>query len=132
MPAKLFWMATAAPERPAISAWLSLVGMPKYHAAVAQITMAAMAAQRAIKDRCAFSPKSTMLYMVMATEALIAVMTKTPRKLKIAAMIMAFRTPIAFVETQVAIALGASVQPLTNMTPSVRMVEMSSMGLPSI
>ena len=70
--------------------------------------------------------------MVMATEALIEVITKTPRKLKIAAMTMAFLTSIARVETQVAIAFGASVQPLTSVTASVSKVETSSMGFCSI
>lgn len=42
--------AMAAPVMPAISAWLSLVGMPKYHAATAQTTMANMAAVNATSD----------------------------------------------------------------------------------
>ena len=61
MPEKLFWMATAAPETPAMSAWLSLVGMPKYQAAVAQMTMAAMAAHSAMRASRESPPKSTML-----------------------------------------------------------------------
>ena len=44
-------MATAAPDIPAIKAWLSLVGIPKYHAAVAQITIAAMAAHKATRGK---------------------------------------------------------------------------------
>ena len=39
---------------------------------------------------------------------------------------------IARVATQVAMALGASVQPLTKMTPSVKMTVMSSAGLSAI
>ena len=66
--------------------------------------------------------------MVIATDALIAVMTSTPKKLQIAAMTIAFRTSIARVETQVAIAFGASVQPLTRITPSVRTAATSRVG----
>ena len=47
------------------------------------------------------------------------VITRTPRKLKTAAIKMALRALIARVETQVAMALGASVQPFTSTTPSV-------------
>ena len=61
MPPKPFWIATAAPEMPAISAWLSLVGMPKYHAMVAHNTIANMPAQSAMVASPAFVPKSTML-----------------------------------------------------------------------
>ena len=61
MPPKPFCSAMAAPESPAINAWLSLVGMPKYHAAVAQITMAVMAAHSAMSALRVSLPKSTML-----------------------------------------------------------------------
>ena len=44
-------------------------------------------------------------------------------------MIMAFLTPMALVETQVAIAFGASVQPFTNITPSVSIEDTRSIGL---
>ena len=66
--------------------------------------------------------------MVIATDALTAVITRTPKKLQIAAMIMAFRNPIARVDTQVAIAFGASVHPLTRITPSVSTDEIISTG----
>ena len=102
--------------------------MPKYHAAVAQITIADMAAHRAISALPLLLPKSTILYIVAATEAFIDVITKTPRKLKIAAIMIAFLTPIALVETQVAIAFGASVHPFTRITPNVKTVETSSIG----
>ena len=128
MPEKLPCIATAAPVIPAMSAWLSLVGIPKYHAATAQMTIADIAAQSAISDRRASFPKSAMLYMVMATEALIAVITRTPKKLNIAAMTIALRTPIARVETQVAIAFGASVHPFTRITPSVSSADTASIG----
>ena len=45
--------------------------------------------------------------------------TRTPNKLHIAAIIKAFLGLIALVEMQVAMAFGASVQPFTNITPSV-------------
>ena len=56
--------------------------------------------------------------MVAATLAFTMVITRTPRKLKTAAIKMALRALIARVETQVAMALGASVQPFTSTTPS--------------
>ena len=57
--------------------------------------------------------------MVSATLALKAVITTTPRKSQSAAIRMALRGCIARVETQEAIALGESVQPLTKITPNV-------------
>jgi len=45
------------------------------------------------------------------------VITNTPRKLKMAAIITALLGLMDRVETQVAIALGASVQPFTRITP---------------
>ncbi len=53
------------------------------------------------------------------------VMNNTPKKLKTAAMSTALRADIDRVETQVAIALGASVQPLTRITPIVKITVMS-------
>ena len=44
-----------------MSAWLSLVGMPNFHAAVAQVTMATIAAHRATSASWALPLKSTML-----------------------------------------------------------------------
>ena len=92
---------------PAMRAWLSLVGIPNHHAAVAQTTMATKAAHRAISASSAFPPKSTILYMVAATLAFIMVMKNTPIKLKAAAITMALRTPMALVDTHVAMALGS-------------------------
>ena len=129
---KLLEYATAAPVRPAISAWLSDVGMPKYHAAVAQMTMDARAPLRAMELAFMSVPKSTMLLMVMATLLLIRVITKTPRKLQTAAIRMAFLGLIARVEMQVAIAFGASVQPLTRITPIVKMTVTNRAGLAKI
>ena len=61
MPDRPLCRAMAAPDRPAMSAWLSLVGMPNFHAAVAQVTMATIAAHRATSASWASPPKSTML-----------------------------------------------------------------------
>ena len=58
--------------------------------------------------------------MVTATELLICVITRTPRKLNIALVMMAERASMQRVVIHVAMALGASVHPLTKMTPSVR------------
>ena len=69
--------------------------------------------------------------MVMATEVFSAVMTNTPRKLKIAAITMAERTPMARVDTQVAMALGASVQPFTRITAMVSSAATISEGFAS-
>ena len=74
-------------------------------------------------------PKSTILLIVDATELLICVMMNTPRKLKRALIQMALRIRIQWVVTQVAMALGASVQPLTKMTPRVSSTVISSTGL---
>ena len=67
--------------------------------------------------------------MVMATVALKAVMTMTPRKLNTAAIMIALLTPMARVPTTVAMALGASVQPLTKITLSVSRTVTASAGL---
>ena len=115
--------AIALPVRPAMRAWLSLVGMPKYQASTAQITIASRAADRATMASWEFVPKSTMLAIVWATVALSELMTKTPRKLKTADIRIAGLASMHLVVTQVAIALGQSVQPLTKMTPRVRPTE---------
>ena len=57
------------------------------------------------------------------------VIMKTPRKLKRALIRIAGRTPMQRVLMHVAIALGASVQPLTKITPIVSSVVMSMAGL---
>ena len=61
-----------------------------------------------------------MFEIVKATFGAIRVMTKTPRKLKNAATIIAFLGLMTRVETAVAIAFGASVQPLTSTTAKVK------------
>ena len=87
------------------------------------------AAHKAMSASRVLPPKFTILLMVDATELLIWVIMNTPKKLNRALIQMALRTPMHRVVTQVAMALGASVQPLTKMTPSVRSTVMSSTGL---
>jgi len=56
-------------------------------------------------------------------------MTKTPRKLKIAAIKIASPGFIDLVDTQVAMALGASVQPFTKITPRTSVAVINRVGL---
>ena len=122
-------MAMAAPVRPAMRLWLSDVGMPNTEAPTLYTTIEKSAAHNAMSAASVLPPKSTMLEMVEATLALIFVITRTPRKLSSALMMMAGFTRMQRVVTHVAIALGASVQPLTKMTPSVRSVVSARGGL---
>lgn len=69
-----------------------------------------------------------MLDMVDATLAFICVIISTPKKLNTALIIIALRVERQRVVMHVAIALGASVHPLTNMTASVRNAEIISIG----
>ena len=77
------------------------------------------AAHSAISAASVWPPKSTMLLIVEATELLILVITNTPRKLNTALIMIAVLTFRHRVAMQVAMAFGASVQPFTNITPSV-------------
>ena len=70
-----------------------------------------------------------MLLMVEATELLMCVMISTPKKLKTALVRIAARAFMHRVVMQVAMALGASVHPLTKMTPSVSSTVISKTGL---
>ena len=124
--------AIAAPESPAMSAWLSLVGMPKYQAVTAQRIMASNAEHSATEAARESPAKLTMFWIVTATEALISVIHRTPKKLKTADSRTADFGSSARVATQVAMALGASVQPLTKMTPSVKISVTQSKGSPPI
>jgi hypothetical protein len=56
----------------------------------------------------------------------------TPKKLNTAAIKIAFLAVIERVETHVAMAFGASVQPFTNMTPNVRTAVINRGGLDMI
>jgi len=69
-----------------------------------------------------------MFDMVSATDLLTMVIIRTPRKLNTAAIIMALLGAMDLVETQVAIALGASVQPFTRITPRIRAEVMNKAG----
>jgi len=73
-----------------------------------------------------------MLLIVDATDAFIFVIIKTPAKLKIALIIIAARAERQRVVMHVAIAFGASVQPLTKITPKVKMTVMKRTGEDSI
>ena len=115
-----------------MSAWLSLVGIPKNHASVAHTTIANSAALSATIASCEFVPKSTILVIVIATFELTMLITKTPRKLNTAARSIAALADRHLVTTQVAIALGASVQPLTSITPIVNKTATMSRGLSAI
>ena len=55
-------------------------------------------------------------------------MMSTPRKLKMALMMMAGRAFMQRVVTQVAMELGASVQPFTKITPRVSRTVIASIG----
>ena len=111
--------AIAAPDRPAIRLWLSLVGIPNTDAATLYTTMENSAAHKATRAISVSPPKSTILLMVDATELLIWVITSTPRKLNTALIQIAERTFIHRVAIHVAIAFGASVHPFTKITPRV-------------
>lgn len=123
IPEKLPFKATAAPEIPAMRAWLSEVGIPNRQAATAHITIAKRAAQRAAEPESEDCPmdgsKFTIFEIVTATFEFSAVITEIPMKLKVAAKATAVRGPIDLVDTAVAMAFGASVQPFTRITPSV-------------
>lgn len=121
----------AEPDKPAMSAWDSDVGIPKYQAAEAQSTIAKRAAHKATKPSLLF-PKLTILEMVSATDLLIIVITNTPRKFINAAIAIARFGSIDLVDITVAIAFGASVHPFTRMTPRVRRTVINNAGLPGI
>ena len=74
-------------------------------------------------------PKSTMWKMVLATAEDTMVMASSPKKLQRAAITMAGVGFMQRVETTVAMALGASVAPLTMMTPMLSRVTTKSKGL---
>ena len=128
MASKLPTAAMAAPVRPAIREWLCDVGMPKNHAAAPQTMMATMAAASAARAAWLSPPKSTILKMVLATALVNTDTTSRPRKLHTAAMTMAGRGFIERVDTTVAMALGASVAPLTTMTATLSKVTASIRG----
>ncbi len=91
--------------------------MPNHHAVAPHTMMATMAAMSAMSAARLSPPKSTIEKMVAATAVDTSDTSKSPRKLQTAAMMMAWRGFMARVDTAVAMALGASVAPLTTMTP---------------
>lgn len=64
IPDKPLCMAIAAPVNPAISAWLSLVGIPKHHAAADHRIMEVSAAHKAVRAFPGEFPKSTIWQIV--------------------------------------------------------------------
>ena len=129
MPPKPPCSAMAAPVRPAMSEWLWLVGRPNAHAATPHTMIATIAAMSAMMAAWLSPPKSTMWKMVLATPEDTSVITRRPKKLQIAAMMMAGVGFMQRVETTVAMALGASVAPLTMMTPILSRVTTNNKGL---
>ena len=106
----------------------SLVGQPMDTAKDDHTTMENRAAHNATRAMEVSSPKLTMLVMVEATVALIMVMTTIPAQLHTAAMTIATLTSRDLVDTQVAMALGASVIPFTQMTPKVSSTVINKAG----
>ena len=90
--------------------------------------MATIAAANATRAACSSPPKSTILKMVWATADDTVVMPTKPMKLQTAAMAIAWFGFIARVPTTVAMALGASVAPLTMVAPNVSTTISASTG----
>jgi hypothetical protein len=122
------FIATALPVSPAIKAWLSLVGMPKYQAKTAHKTIENNAAARAMAAFFVSPPKSTMLLIVTVTESFILLIRATPKKLKTADITRADRSFIHLVTTTVEMAFGASVKPFTKTTAKVRSTVVTESG----
>src|SRR5215211_5379190 len=118
--------ARPAPAKPATRAWLSLVGMPHRAATLDQTTIPTIAPPTVVRVTALGSMMS--LPMVAAT----AVPDSTPRRLKTDAMARAPRGDRARVPTTVAMALGASVQPLTNSAARISSSTTSSSRLISM
>ena len=86
------------------------------------------AAHRAGRASAGDEPKSAISYSVSATEAFTAVITRAPSRLHAAASRAARRKDRAPAPTAAAMALGASVQPLTSTTASTRAQVKDSTG----
>ena len=110
--------ARAAPVTAAAKPWLSLVGMPNRQAAVDHRATAHSPAHRAERAAWVSAPNPAMENSVSATAVLTAVTHISPSRLHRAARQTARRKESAPVHTAVAMALGASVQPLTAATAS--------------
>src|SRR4030042_4245102 len=106
--------ANPAPVSPATSAWLSLVGMPQRQAAVLQTIMLIMAAATTGKP---IASGLTIPFPIVAATAVPVEIA--PTILSTAAISTALPGDKTRVDTTVAIALGASVHPLTNSAPNI-------------
>ena len=111
--------AIALPLIPAIRAWLSLVGMPKYQATTAHSTMEKSAAASAMEVSASSLPKSTIFSIVSVTAGDNLLIISTPRRLKTAERKTAFFKVMQRVVMQVATAFGASVRPFTKITEAI-------------
>ena len=121
--------ARAAPVRPAMRAWLSEVGMPKSQAPTPHATMPTVAAASAMSAAWESPPKSTIPEMVSATAVEMNDMATRPTKLQMTLIMMAWSTLIERVPTGSAMALAASVAPLTKMVPMTRTMTRIRKGL---
>ena len=104
--------------------------MPKSQVITPQAITAIIAAANASKAASLSPPKFAIVKIVFATAAPMVVTASKPIKLHIAAMIIAAPGDILRVPTTVAIALGASVAPLTTVAPSVSSNTTIKTGLP--
>lgn len=125
---KLCDKAIDAPEIEAISAWLSLVGIPKNHAVTAHRIIVSIDAHIVIQAVSGLFPKSAIPETVSATLPLNNDITQTPAKFITDASIIAFFGESDFVDIHAAIAVGASVQPFTVTTPERRIIENNVIG----
>ena len=115
--------ASPAPVKPAIRAWLSLVGKPHFQASVLQTTIPIIAAS--IVGSVIILAFTMPLPMVSAT----AVPESVPVMLRTTAMAIAILGCITRVETTVAMEFGASVQPFTNSAQSTKNKTTKSIGV---
>ncbi len=120
--------ATDAPASEAISAWLSLVGIPNNHAVTAHTIIVIIEEHKVRHANSGLFPKSAIPVIVSTTLPLNNDIRVTPRKFIAEARNIAFWGLIDFVEIQVAIAVGASVQPLTVITPDKSNIAITVIG----
>src|SRR3990172_6247289 len=118
--------ASPAPLSPAMRAWLSLVGRPSRQAKVLQTMMDSIAA--ATTER---SMTSGLMMPLPTVKATAVPVTNAPARLSTAAIATACCGVKTRVATTVAMALGASVQPLTNSAASTRTSTTTSASMPS-
>lgn len=114
-----FVRAVAAPDTEATRAWLSLVGIPKNHAVTAHKIIDKSDAHNARVTVFLSQSKVAMFVIEATTFPFKRDIIKTPKKFITAARITAFFGVNVRDETHVAIAVGASVQPFTIITPEM-------------